>query len=176
MKTLHLLRHAKSGWDDPDMPDHDRPLAPRGARAATLIGRHLLARGFHPDLILCSTAKRAGDTLDLVLSQLGGGVEELPFKISRERGLYLCGERALLHRLRQLPDDVTSVLLVAHNPDLQYLTRELAGTGDEADLRSVAGKFPTGALAELTFDIHGWSDIGPRTGTLLRLVLPKNLT
>lgn len=172
MKTLYLLRHAKSAWNDPSLDDHDRPLAPRGARAATLIGRHLRGEGFHPDVILCSTARRAVDTLALVTAQLGTGQATAEY----DHGLYLSGERALLDRLRRLPEGAATVLLVAHNPDLHNLAQDLAGNGDASLLRGLAGKFPTAALAVLTFAQGSWSDIGSRAGTLSNFVLPKKLT
>jgi phosphohistidine phosphatase len=172
MKTVHLLRHAKSAWNDPSLPDHDRPLAPRGARAATLIGRHLRSQGFKADAILCSTARRAADTLDLVLAQLDG---TLP-PVEHERGLYLAGDRVLLERLRKLPDGVRSVLLVAHNPDLQNLALSLVGAGDASEIQGLASKYPTGALATLTFPVDHWSEIGPQGGTLTQFVVPKKLT
>ncbi len=173
MKTLYLLRHAKSAWDDPDLDDHDRPLAPRGARAATLIGRHLRGRQFRPDRILCSTARRARDTLNLILAQLENGAN-LPVEYGRE--LYLAGDRALLDRLRRMPDTVESVLLVGHNPGLQNLATRLTGSGDPGALSDIAAKFPTGAFAELSFPTASWSDIGPRGATLQEFVVPKKLS
>jgi len=171
MKLLHLLRHAKSAWDDPGIADHDRPLAPRGARAATLMGRHLAGRGFAPDLILCSTARRAADTLDLVLAQFEG--RRPP--VEREAGLYLCGDRALLERVRGLPASAGSVLLVAHNPDLRNLTLALAGTASPGLVERVAEKFPTAALATLAFDAESWEEVSPGAGRLEEFVIPKNL-
>jgi phosphohistidine phosphatase len=174
MKTLYLLRHAKSAWNDPALGDHDRPLAPRGARAATLIGRELRKDGFRADCILCSTARRAVDTLEIVTAQLDGDALEMP--VHQERDLYLTGERALLERLRRLPDKVGTVMLVGHNPDLHKLARELAGGGSKEDLGSLEAKFPTAGLAILEFPADRWSDIGPRTGTLTRFLVPKKLT
>ena len=182
MKTLHLLRHAKSAWNDPSLPDHDRPLAPRGARAATLMGRHLRgqahshgqkrAQGFAPDVVLCSTARRAADTAALVLAQLDGRSPP----VVHERDLYLTGSQTLLERLRKLPDDVGTVLLVAHNPDMQELALSLTGSGDRAEIQSLAAKFPTAALATLTFPCDRWSGIGPKGGTLTQFIVPKKLT
>jgi phosphohistidine phosphatase len=174
MKTLYLLRHAKSAWNDPALGDHDRPLAPRGARAATLIGRELRKDGFRADCILCSTARRAVDTLEIVTAQLDGDALEMP--VHQERDLYLTGERALLERLRQLPDKVGTVMLVGHNPDLHKLARELAGGGSKEDFGSLEAKFPTAGLAILEFPADKWSDFGPRTGKLTRFLVPKKLT
>jgi phosphohistidine phosphatase len=174
MKTLYLLRHGKSAWNDPSLADHDRPLAPRGARAAKLIGRELRKEGFRADCILCSTARRAIDTLEIVTAQLDGGALEMP--VHQERELYLTGERTLLERLRRLPDKVGTAMLVGHNPDLHYLAQELAGSGDKEDLKSLEAKFPTAALAVLKFPVESWSDIGPRAGRLTRFLIPKKLT
>jgi phosphohistidine phosphatase len=174
MKTLYLLRHAKSAWNDDSLADHDRPLAPRGARAAKLIGRQLRKEAFRADCILCSTARRAMDTLEIVTAQLDGDALEMP--VHQERELYLTGERALLERLRRLPDKVDTVMLVGHNPDLHYLAQKLAGDGAKEDLRSLAAKFPTAGLAVLEFPAERWSDIGPRAGKLTRFLVPKKLT
>ena len=174
MKTLYLLRHGKSAWNDETLSDHDRPLAPRGAKSATLIGRQLRLDGFRADCILCSTARRAVDTLEIVTAQLDGHALEMP--VHQERGLYLTGEKALLDRLRLLPDKVRSAMLVAHNPDLHHLAQDLAGFGSDEDLRNLAAKFPTAALAVLEFPVTRWSDIEPRAGTLTRFLIPKKLT
>jgi phosphohistidine phosphatase len=174
MKTLYLLRHAKSAWNDPALADHDRPLASRGARAATLIGRELRKEGFHADCILCSTARRAVDTLEIVTAQLDGAALEMP--VHQERELYLTGDRALLERLRRLPDKVETVMLVGHNPDLHNLAQELAGDGHKEDLGNLRAKFPTAGLAVLEFPYDRWSDIGPRAGRLTRFLVPKKLT
>jgi phosphohistidine phosphatase len=174
MKTLYLLRHGKSAWNDESLADHDRPLAPRGARAATLVGRELRKEGFRADCILCSTARRAVDTLEIVTAQLDGNALEMP--VHQERDLYLTGKRALLERLRRLPDKVGTVMLVGHNPDLHQLAQELAGGGAAGDLSSLEAKFPTAGLAVLEFPVETWSDIGPRAGTLTRFLVPKKLT
>src|SRR5579864_3364127 len=102
-KHLHLLRHAKSSWDQPGLADHDRPLAPRGRRAAEAIARHLRASGVAPALILCSSARRAQETL----ARLG-----LSGTVSIERGLYGASSEALLERLRAVPDEVPSALVI----------------------------------------------------------------
>ena len=175
MKILHLLRHAKSSWDDPDQDDHDRPLAPRGARAARLMGRHLRARGFRPASILCSTARRAVDTLGIVLSQLDEAAPSVP-PVLYERGLYLAGDRILLERLRRMDDAAGDVLLVGHNPDIQNLALALAGHGDREVLARIAAKYPTAGFATLTFDAAHWRDVAPGQGTLVEFVVPKNLT
>ncbi|WP_448187269.1 SixA phosphatase family protein [Azospirillum sp. sgz301742] len=170
MKTLCLMRHAKSGWDNPSLPDHDRPLTSRGVEAAGRVGRHLKQQGIHPDLILCSTARRAAETLALVLNELGRGVP-----VEHDRGLYLVGAPALLGRLRAAPDSVGTLMMVGHNPDMHHLAQHLAGRGDAAALRAVAEKFSTGACAILTFPVDHWRDVEPGIGTLLEYVRPRAL-
>lgn len=170
MKTLCLLRHGKSAWDDPALDDHDRPLAPRGRKAAGVIGRHLKETGLRPDLVLCSTARRASDTLALVLESLG---TDLP--VERERGLYLCGSHVLLERLRDAPDTSERLMLVAHNPDLHELAMLLTADGEDADLRNLREKFPTGACAILRFGATRWRDVEPGGGRLVELALPRRL-
>jgi phosphohistidine phosphatase len=170
MKTLCLMRHAKSGWDNPSLSDHDRPLTPRGMEAAGLVGRHLKQRGIRPDLALCSTARRAAETLDLVLKELGRGVP-----VEHDRGLYLAGAPALLDRLRAAPDSVGTLMLSGHNPDMHHLAQHLAGRGDQAALRAVAEKFPTGACAILTFEVERWRDVASGLGTLVEYVRPRML-
>ncbi len=170
MKTLYLLRHGKSAWDDPGLADHDRPLAPRGIKAAKLVGRHLADRKVRIDLALCSTALRASDTFDLVKAELG---EEVPAE--HERALYLCGARALLERVRSAPESASSLMLVAHNPDLHELGVLLAGDGDDRLMGDLAEKFPTGACALLLFEGPRWRDVGPGAGRLMDYVLPRRL-
>lgn len=170
MKTLYILRHGKSSWDEPDLPDHDRPLAPRGRRAAALVGRHLKDKGVKLDLILCSTARRAVDTLHLVLDELGGDVT-----VERERGLYLCGAKVLLERLRDTPDESQHLMLVAHNPDLHELATLMVGEGDEAARAAMAEKFPTGACAAVLFGVTRWRDLEPGSGRLIDYAQPRRL-
>ena len=111
MKTIYLLRHAKSSWDDSSLPDHDRPLNGRGRSAAPRVGAHMRAEGYLPDLVLCSTATRTRLTLEGVLSEL-----EVEPAIEFEEELYLAAPSEMLDLVRSVPDTVESVLLVGHNP------------------------------------------------------------
>src|SRR6266576_2330919 len=122
MKRLFLLRHAKSSWDDAELADHDRPLAPRGRRAAKLIAEHLRRQSVPPALVLCSSAQRTRETLDRIAPALG---EEVPVQIERE--LYAASEQRLLERLRAITGGVESMLLIGHNPGLEQLALSLAG-------------------------------------------------
>lgn len=172
MKTLYLMRHGKSAWDDPSLDDHDRPLAPRGRKAARLVGHELKERGARIGLVLCSTARRAADTADRLLEVMDA--PDIP--VERERGLYLCGARVLLERLHDAPESVSSLMLVAHNPDLHDLARELAGSGDERHRTALAEKFPTGACAVLLFEAARWADLDSGAGRLADFILPRKLS
>ena len=162
-RHLHLLRHAKSSWDDHGLADHDRPLAPRGRHAAARIGRHLREAGVAPALILCSSARRAQETLALL---------ELAAPVDIERELYGASTRELLERMRRVPAELPSLLVIGHNPELESLALELAAEGP---LRTqLYAKFPTGALATLEFDGR-WSTLGFGAATLAAFVRPREL-
>jgi phosphohistidine phosphatase len=163
MPTLYLLRHAKSSWDDLDLDDHSRPLAPRGRRAAALMGGHIRSAGIEPAIVLCSTATRARETL----AGLG-----LDAPVEFEDGLYGASEGDLLERLRRLPPQVGSAMLIGHNPSMQELTLMLAREGD--GLSRIHHKFPTGALVALEFE-GDWSALAPHAATLAAFVRPKEL-
>ena len=167
MKRLFLLRHAKSSWDDPGLADHDRPLAPRGERAAKVIARYLREERIAPDLVLCSSSRRTRETLDRIAPALGNEV-----RVEIERELYAASADRLLERLRAVDDDVESVMLIGHNPGIEQLALSLAGDGEK--LADVRRKYPTAALATLEFDGR-WSALEPGTARLADFVKPKQL-
>jgi phosphohistidine phosphatase len=170
VRTLLVLRHAKSSWADPTLADHDRPLAPRGARAASRIAAHLLSEGVRPELVLCSSARRARDTLDALRPVLGKRAD-----LRTERGLYGAGAEEIMERLRIVDPEAASVMIVGHNPGLHDLVTRLAGDGDEAAVRQLRTKFPTGALATLDLS-SAWVGLAPGQAYLSRLVVPRLLS
>ena len=165
---LYLLRHAKSSWADPGLPDHERSLAPRGEQAARRIAGYIRQERIRPGLVLCSTAVRARRTLEIIAPALGEATA-----VRLEDRLYGAGAEDLLSRLREVPDDVDAVLVVGHNPGLQDLAVELAGGGDARALRRLNEKFPTGALASLTTPGR-WTELGTGTARLVSLILPAS--
>jgi phosphohistidine phosphatase len=167
-KHVLLLRHAKSSWDDPNVGDHDRPLAGRGRKAGAAIARHLADQGQRPDLVLCSPSRRTRETLDLLQPVLGDVATRI------EDGLYGASAAEMLALLKELPDDVGRVLVVGHNPGIQQLTLSLARPADGQ--AAVASKFPTGALASIALDVDRWSDLEPETGELEGFVRPRDLS
>ena len=163
---LLLLRHAKSSWDDESLPDHDRPLAKRGRKAAELVGAHLRASGPRPDLVLCSSATRTRETLELL------SLEDPQVRI--EDDLYGADDGALLARVRLLPEDAGTVLLIGHNPAMQDLAIRLAGPGAGEQAARLREKFPTAALA--VYEIGGvWGSLAADVAHLSSLVLPREL-
>ena len=167
MKRIYLLRHAKSSWKDPALGDHDRPLAPRGRRAAKAIGRHMREQRIDPELVLCSTARRARETLERIEPALGTRAVRV------EPELYAATATALLARLRQVPDSVGSVLLIGHNPGLQQLAVDLARPGPAR--RELDATYPTAALATLAFAGPGWRDLRRGEVELVELIRPRDL-
>jgi phosphohistidine phosphatase len=164
---LFLLRHAKSSHDDPGLADRDRPLAPRGRRAAKAMGRYMRDHELSPALVLCSSATRARQTLD----GLTAGIGSSP-RVVIEHELYETSASGLLERLRRIGDDVPSAMLIGHSPAMARLALDLAARGP--DLADLARKYPTGALALLEFN-GSWSDLDADGARLLAFVKPRDL-
>lgn len=172
MKTILLLRHAKSAWNDAGLSDHERPLNRRGERAAKAVADHLAQHGPRPDLILCSTATRARQTLAPLIKRLGSPAPPL----SLEDTLYLASEDSLLARLQALADDVATVLLVGHNDGIWQLAETLAGRGAPARLAALREKYPTGTLAMLHAPVGPWRNLAAGSGELFAFIRPRDLT
>jgi phosphohistidine phosphatase len=168
MHRLFVLRHAKSSWNNSHLGDHERPLAPRGERAAEALAAHVATFDPPPALVLCSTARRAQDTLEPIRARLPGT------SVQMEDGLYRAAAPAVLDRLREVPEETPSVLVVGHNPTLEDLVRGLGRDGDPGLIARVQGKFPTGALATLTFP-GPWKDLAWGAATLEAFVVPAEL-
>lgn len=164
-RRLYLLRHAKSDWADPALADHDRPLAARGRRTGALLAEHVRAASIAPQLVLCSSSQRTRETLALL--QLVPDTD-----VRFERGLYAASEHVLLERLRAVPDDVESAMLIGHSSGIEQLALMLARRGPR--LGEMREKFPTGALATLEFSGR-WSTLDGRAAELTGYVIPREL-
>ncbi len=169
MTTLLLLRHAKSSWDDTSLSDIDRPLSQRGRRAAARLAEHMRRERIRPDVVLCSSALRTRETLEIVAT----GVESSPVTLIEE-GLYGADSDQLLARLRRIEDGVDMALVVGHNPTLQDLALGLAGSGEAEAMARLEEKFPTGALARLSFR-PPWHELNDGGARLESLVVPREL-
>lgn len=162
MKTLLLLRHAKSSWKNPGLRDFDRPLNQRGLEAAPLIGRLMKERKIKPYMIISSPAVRAKMTAALVIENAGLEVELLRY----DERIYEADVQTLLKVVSEIEDAARTVVLVGHNPGFQELLRAL--TGEEHD-------FPTAALAEVSLQADKWSAVEQGGGRLEWIVTPKSL-
>jgi phosphohistidine phosphatase len=167
-RTVILLRHGKSSWSDSTLADIDRPLAPRGERASRKLAKYIRRKRIKPALVLCSPSLRTRQTLEAVEASLGKGcaVEIVP-------QLYGASEEELLERLRALPESVSSVMLIGHNPGLHNLALMLASRG--SDLPRLEEKFPSGALATLVVRSESWTALGPGEAELVDYVVPRQL-
>ena len=161
MKTLLLLRHAKSNWDDPSLRDFDRPLATRGKRDAPSVGKALRTRGSLPDLIISSPAARARATIEAVMK-----TAKLDGEPEFHQAIYGASSAELINLIRRLPDRSLCVLLVGHNPGFEDLLERLTGSHD---------RMPTAALASIEFQINHWDDVEDGKGSLAWLLTPKRL-
>lgn len=170
MKTLILLRHAKSGWDDPVSRDFDRPLNAKGKRAALSVGRHMKALGMAFDAVVASPAVRVKETLEHV--GVGYGSDLAP---AWDQRLYLASAASLLDIIRDLPAAVDTVLLSGHNPGLEELVLMLVPDEHNPARDAVEAKFPTASIAELRFSVSGWDLISFGKAELVRFVRPRDL-
>ncbi len=161
MKTLLLLRHAKSSRDDLGLLDFDRPLAPRGRKDAPRIGKELKKRKLLPDLIIASPAVRAKETIEAVIQ-----VAQLDLSPQFDESLYGASSDQLLALMRLIPDRSSCVLLVGHNPGFEELVEQLTGAYRQ---------MPTAAVACIEFQVDHWEEIQDNTGKLAWLMTPKQL-
>ena len=171
MKRLTVLRHAKSSWEEPNLDDFDRPLNPRGWKAARRMGGEMKRRDMQLDLALASPALRVRETLD----GLAQGHGPFAFPIRFESAIYGASTAILLNLLRAVPDHAGKCLLVGHNPGLQRLILELTVDGENGLRDRVADRYPTAALAVIELPTWHWSEIAPGSGTIVELILPKEL-
>ena len=160
MKTLFLVRHAKSSRDDPTLPDKERPLNDRGRRDAPKMGERLAKQDVKPDLILSSPAVRALATAEIMAKKLDYKVKHI---VVDER-LYAAAPEDVLKVVRELGGKPKRVMLFGHNPELAELAHRLSSTITE---------MPTCAVAEFVFDIRSWSDVGKRAPAKAVLHYPK---
>ncbi|GAA2546161.1 histidine phosphatase family protein [Streptomyces levis] len=167
LRRLVVLRHAKSAWPV-DVADHERPLAPRGRRDAPAAGRALAEADCLPDLTLCSTAVRARRTWELAAAEWG-----TPPPVRHDRRLYAAGPAGLLTVVREVPPEVETLLLIGHNPGLEELVLALARDGLDDTLERVRTKFPTAAIAVLSWRGTTWRDLAPGTALLTSVTVPR---
>ncbi len=170
MLTLSLLRHAKSSWHNPAIPDLDRPLATRGVVDAPLMGRAMTERGIDPDLVLCSSARRTRDTLALVLPEL-----KVEPKVVYDDALYHASAAEMLEMMRAVPPGASRLMLVGHNPEIHALALDLVGSGPKHYRDKLKEKYPTAGLVVVNFTSGAWQSVTVNSGELKLFLTPKDL-
>ena len=160
MKTLYIMRHAKSDWGDTALPDFERPLNDRGLKTAPSMGELMREKEFTPQLIVSSRAKRAEQTARLVKQSA-----QFEAEIRFEEKIYEASVSTLLQIVAEINDEFESVMLVGHNPGFEHLVRVLTGKPEP---------MPTAALAVIDLEIESWSDVSNDCGKLRKLIRPKD--
>ncbi|WP_262692613.1 SixA phosphatase family protein [Kordiimonas aestuarii] len=171
MANLYLLRHAKSDWADVRLSDHDRPLTERGRKNAVRMGRLFAKLGIAPELVVCSTAARARETLERAMD-----AGQLRWSVQFEPALYMASVETIVSVVRSDAGDCTSALLVGHNPGFHSAALELIKTGEPELVHALDYKYPTGTFADIEFEERRLADIGLSTGCLKRFIKPKDQT
>lgn len=161
MKTLFVLRHAKSSWDNSDLSDFDRPLNKRGLNAAPLMGEVMFDNAFKPQLILSSPAKRTKQTAILI-----NETAQIQSKIIYDEGIYEANPFRLLQIVSELDEKFESVMIVGHNPGLEGLVQILTG-----ETRIM----PTAALAVIDLSVENWSEVVAKSGKVRTFLRPKTI-
>jgi len=164
VKTLYVIRHAKSSWDSPFSDDHDRPLNDRGKRDAPRMGKRLKEKEIHPGIMVSSTAKRALSTAKRIAKVLGYPKDN----IKTDRGLYHADEVTTLNIVQELKDNVDTAMIFSHNPGLTDFVNSLMD--GELDIDNV----PTCGVVAFKFDVESWSDVQWGTGKILFFDYPKS--
>jgi len=170
MRTLYLLRHGDAEPTSSGGSDHERSLASPGRRASERVGVHLAGNPSSPSLFLCSSARRAVETLEVVRSYL-----PRPAEVLCERGLYLAASDQIFQRICEVDGRHGAVLVVGHNPGIGRLAHDLVRPSAGGDYECLQHGFAAGALAVLTFDVDRWFDIAPRRARLAEFTTPTRL-
>lgn len=163
MKSLYLIRHAKSSWDDPLQNDFDRPLNKRGRRDAPRMGKRLQEREIHPDLLLSSPAERALSTCLIIADKIGHPL----YQVLTDRRLYHAGEDQLLTLIRDLDDANDEVIIFAHNPGLTDFV-------NRASKAFVTDNIPTCGVVAMKFPVQSWKSVSWGTGKVVFFDFPKS--
>lgn len=170
MKTLILMRHAKSSWAEPGMDDHDRPLNGRGRSAAPVMARWLDQSGVRPDRVVCSSARRTRETAALMR-------EAAPWMPEPDilAELFHAGASTLMQHLKRLPVSCSSVLVIGHEPGLGTILRLLGGNLAAPECRRACSHFPTAAMAVIKADIEDWRDFAAGGSEFTAFAVPREL-
>lgn len=170
MLRLLLLRHAKSSWSDPGTADIDRPLSPRGRKAAAAMAKAVAAGGLTPDRVLCSPARRTRETLAALLPELGD-----EGRIAIVDALYQPPGGDYLEIIREHGAGAGTLMVIGHNPAIQATAVRLIGGGEPGLAQEISAKYPTAGLAVIRFDVADWAAVAPRGGHIAAFITPRDL-
>lgn len=170
MKTLTLLRHAKSTWDDPVARDFDRPLNMRGRKAAHTVGSEMRDLQLVFDRVVASPAARVVETIADIERGFGSALDP-----AYDQRVYLASAATLLDLIRETGDEAQSLLIVGHNPGLEILALMLTTERTERLRDELALKYPTATVAEISLPVERWADVREGIGTLARFIRPRDL-
>ncbi|MCP4935920.1 MAG: histidine phosphatase family protein [bacterium] len=170
MLTLTMLRHAKSSWGDPLLRDKNRPLNARGKSQAQQMGEHLSQQRIDPNLIICSSAKRARQTLKQVSKKWQTDAQAV-----FEDQLYLASSSTIVSLLEKYGNNADHIMIIGHNPGFHKLASSLADTGNANDLVNLSQRYPTGTLCVIKSNAKQWRNIDNEPGELASFTSPKSL-
>ena len=170
MKKLSFIRHAKSDWASPLLADHDRRLAERGQKASEIMKDFFGTSNKNFDIVLSSTALRAVETIEIIKPSI------IDTEIMYKKELYTFDDQIMLEFISKISDDLSSVLIVGHNPAIQETVLRLSGTDQNSNLLNrVEHKYPTAAFCTLTSGIEKWTHSGDTMFKLKEFICPKEL-
>jgi phosphohistidine phosphatase len=170
MKTIFLLRHAKSSWDDVRLDDFDRPLSSRGIKSCKKMGKYLKKNRLIPDIVYCSSAIRAKQTWELV-----NRIVEKKENVIYEDSLYMSDFSNFINIIKKTKNNFKNLMIVSHNPGIENLALELSKDKNNEIYEKINIKFPTGALIIINFNLNNWSKVDCKKGKLYEFVKPKEL-
>ena len=163
MKTIYILRHAKSSWDTPNLIDHQRPIIEKGIKRTMLIGDYLAKNNIKTGLMISSDAVRAFETSKLIAAAIGYPIES----IKTDHRIYLEGGRHIFEVINDVPQKIDSIMIVGHNPTLTNFVNDF--TDDSIEW------LPTSGIVSISFETDDWKEITGATSTLNFAVYPKQL-
>jgi len=170
MKRLYLLRHGKSGWENPDLNDFQRPLTERGRSDVPLIGRYMADKGYNPDRVLCSTSVRTQETWELVEPELPKTDRDVRFS----NRLYLAIPEQVMSQVQNTSDESRALLVIGHNPGMQESAMGFSKSRRSEHYRKIEDVFPSAGLAVLQFSVDNWEDAFAGAGELIDFYTPKD--
>jgi len=174
MRQLFILRHAKPSWNDPRLEDIDRPLTEEGKQDSIALGQYMARENMIPDIILCSSAVRAVQTLDGIIAGLDDRL--LPdHEIARDKGMYLTGAGSLYEKIKGVPERFDTILLIAHNPDVHNLAVNLIQDGPADHIQKLHQGYPAGALCVLECPCNRWGQLELGKNRLEMFLSPRDL-